>query len=282
VHGRIALVRVGAPTWAAVLGSLLVVGCGATQQQPHRRVVHQLPPAPAPRVHARLRPVRGHYRGPVPILMYHVIGRPPPGAPNPELWVPAGRLRRQLAALERAGYRGVTLSQVWDAWHGGPGLPRRPVVVSFDDGYDSQYRAARPILRRLGWPGVLDLQVGNLHVAGGLSAREVRALLADGWELAAHTVTHPDLTAVGPARLRREVAGSRAALRRRFGVGVRFFCYPGGRYDAAVERAVRAAGFRGATSTAPGIATPHADPFALPRLRVLPEEQPSALLAALR
>jgi peptidoglycan/xylan/chitin deacetylase (PgdA/CDA1 family) len=129
---------------------------------------------------------------------------------------------------------------------------------------------------------VLDLEVANLHVAGGLSARQVRALLADGWELAAHTLTHPDLTAVGPARLRREVAGSRADLRRRFGVPVRFFCYPSGRYDEAAERAVRAAGFRGATSTAPGIATPHANPFALPRLRVLPEEEPAALLAAVR
>jgi peptidoglycan/xylan/chitin deacetylase (PgdA/CDA1 family) len=276
-------VRVGAPAWVVVLGSLLVVGCGATQ--PHRRVAHRPSPVPAPHIRARPRaprPARGRYRGPVPILMYHVIGTPPAGAPNAALWVPAGRLRRQLAALGRAGYRGVTLSQVWDAWHGGPGLPRRPVVVSFDDGYDSQYRAAGPILRRLGWPALLDLQVDNLHVAGGLSAREVRALLAEGWELADHTITHPDLTALGPAQLRREVAGSRAALRRRFGVPVRFFCYPAGRYDAATERAVRAAGFRAATTTAPGIANPHEDPFALPRLRILPEEEPRALLASVR
>ena len=214
--------------------------------------------------------------------MYHVIATPPPGTANPELWVPPRRMRRQLEALKRAGYRGVTLSQVWAAWHGGPGLPRRPVVVSFDDGYDSQYRAARPILRRLGWPGVLDLEVHNLHVAGGLSDRQVRAMLAAGWELAAHTITHPDLTAVGPARLRREVAGSRTALRRRFGVPVWFFCYPSGRYDATTEQAVRAAGFRGATTTTPGRAGPHGDPFALPRLRLLPEETPSALLSAVR
>jgi peptidoglycan/xylan/chitin deacetylase (PgdA/CDA1 family) len=228
------------------------------------------------------RPAGGRYRGAVPILMYHVIATPPRGTPNAELWVPAGRLRRQLAALTRAGYRGVTLSQVWDAWHGGPGLPRRPVVVSFDDGYDSQYRAARPILRRLGWPGVLNLEVHSLHAAGGLSEREVRALLADGWELAAHTITHPDLTTVGPARLRREVAGSRAALRRRFGAPVRFFCYPAGRYDPATERAVRAAGFRGATTTVEGVATPHGDPLALPRLRVLPGDSPAGLLSELR
>lgn len=275
--------RIGAPTWAALLGSVALVGCGATPA--HGPVVHHRPPAPVERAHPRPQappPARGRYRGQVPILMYHVIATPRPGTPNAELWVPPRRLRRQLSALERAGYRGVTLSQVWDAWHGGPGLPRRPVVVSFDDGYDSQYRAARPILRRLGWPGVLNLEVANLHVAGGLSQRQVKAMLAAGWELSAHTVTHPDLTSVDPARLRREVAGSRAALRRRFGVPVRFFCYPSGRYDATTERAVRAAGYRGATTTAPGIAAPHGDLFALPRLRVLPEEEPAALLAAVR
>jgi peptidoglycan/xylan/chitin deacetylase (PgdA/CDA1 family) len=274
-------VRVGAPIWAALLGSLLVVGCGTAPAD--RPVAHHTPTAPVrhPRPTAPP-PARGRYRGPVPILMYHVIGAPPPGTPNAELWVPAGRLRRQLEALKRAGYRAVTLSQVWAAWHGGPGLPRRPVVVSFDDGYDSQYRAARPILRRLGWPGVLNLEVHNLHVEGGLSERQVRGMLAAGWELAAHTITHPDLTTLGPGPLRREVAGSRAALRRRFGVPVRFFCYPSGRYDAATEQAVRAAGFRGATTTTAGVASPHGDPFALPRFRVLPEEEPAALLRALR
>ena len=63
---------------------------------------------------------------------------------------------------------------------------------------------------------------------------------------------------------------------------MRFFCYPAGRYDPAVEQAVRAAGFRGATTTTAGVATPRGDPFALPRFRVLPEDSPAALLRALR
>jgi peptidoglycan/xylan/chitin deacetylase (PgdA/CDA1 family) len=279
-------VRVFAPAWAALLAGVLVLGCGSTTG--HRHVAHSPAPtptrSPAPRRShpAAPRRARGHYRGAVPILMYHVLGTPRPGTPNGELWVPPRRFRAQLDRLARAGYDGVTLTQVWRAWHGGPGLPRHPVVVSFDDGYDDQYRVAGPLLRRLGWPGVLNLEVHNLHVAGGLSAREVRTLLAGGWELAAHTLTHPDLTTVDAGRLRREVAGSRAVLRREFGVPVAFFCYPGGRYDAAAEAAVRAAGYRGATTTAPGLAAPGGDRFALPRLRVLPETTPAMLLAAVR
>ena len=278
--------RLIAPVWAALLAGVLVLGCGSTTGD--RRVSQSPAPTPtrsaAPRRSnlAAPRPARGHYRGAVPILMYHVIGTPRPGTPNAELWVPPRRFRAQLTRLARAGYRGVTLTQVWRAWHGGPGLPRHPVVVSFDDGYAGQYTVAAPMLRRLGWPGVLNLEVGNLHVAGGLTSRQVRTMLASGWELAAHTLTHPDLTQVDATRLKREVAGSRSVLRRHFGVPVAFFCYPSGRYDAATEAAVRAARYRGATTTDPGLAAPGGDRFALPRVRVVPEMSPAALLATVR
>jgi peptidoglycan/xylan/chitin deacetylase (PgdA/CDA1 family) len=215
--------------------------------------------------------------------MYHVIAAAPAtGTPYPELWVPPEAFAAQMKALKRAGYHGVTLSQMWDAWHGGPGLPRHPVVVSFDDGYTSQFRSAAPVLHRLGWPGVINLEVKNLHVAGGMNAREVRGLLARGWELASHTRTHPDVTTLDAAGLEREIAGSRAVLRRRFGVPVAFFCYPAGRYDAAAVAAVRAAGYHGATTTEPGVAQPGGDPYTMPRVRVQPQDTPEGLLRQIR
>ena len=96
--------------------------------------------------------------------------------------------------LARRGYHGVTIEQMRRAWSGGPGLPEKPVVVTFDDGYLSQYTHAKPVLRRLGWPGVLYLEGKNLG-AGGLTTRQVQAMIAAGWEVGAHTLTHPDLTA---------------------------------------------------------------------------------------
>ena len=49
-----------------------------------------------------------------------------------------------------------------------------------------------------------------------------------GWELAAHTIHHLDLTTLDAAQLKEEVAGSRAILRREYGVPVENFCYPAG------------------------------------------------------
>jgi peptidoglycan/xylan/chitin deacetylase (PgdA/CDA1 family) len=167
--------------------------------------------------------------------------------------------------LDEHGYEAVTLDQVEDAWYKGGELPPKPVVLTFDDGYRSQYVAAFPALEHFHWPGVLNL------VAEGadLPDADVQKMLdADPpWELASHTTTHADLTTFDSAELRREVAGSRRILQDRFGVPVNNFCYPAGQYDDAVVSAVSDAGYRGATTEVPGLATA-ADPFVLNRIEI--------------
>ena len=204
-------------------------------------------------------------REPVPILMYHAIRTAPADDTHPHLWVRPRKFAEHLRALRRAGYTAVTLQRVWDAWRGRARLPRRPVVVSFDDGYASHVRIALPVLRRAGWAGVLNLKLSHLDDLGGDDA--VRRLIEAGWEIDAHTRTHPDLTVLPDARLEDEVAGVRAELRERFGVAANFFCYPAGRYDARVVAAVRRAGFLAATTTRSRFATPAAR-YALARVQV--------------
>jgi len=212
--------------------------------------------------------------------MYHVIADPRAGAPYPELYVRATDFTGQMRWLGRHGYQPVTLRAVWDHWHRGAPLPERPIVVSFDDGYRSIARAAPPPLRERGWPGVLNLTVKNLNRPGGLSDRQVRRLIAAGWEIDAHSLTHPDLTGLDRRELEHEVFGSRDELQRRFGVAVDFFCYPSGRYDARVIAAVRRAGFLGATTTIDGLAAPDR-PYELRRVRVSRSDGVQGLAAKL-
>jgi peptidoglycan/xylan/chitin deacetylase (PgdA/CDA1 family) len=218
--------------------------------------------------------------GAVPILLYHHLATPPRGDPHASLWTTPRRFAQHVRALVAAGFHGVTLDAVWKAWHGGPALPARPVVVSFDDGYPEQDVVARPLLARRGWPAVLNLQLDRLGVAGGLSAAAVRRMVRAGWEVDDHSTTHPDLTRVSAARLQTEVAGSRALLRRRLGIASAFFCYPYGRADARVRGAVKAAGFTGATTTRPARARASDDPFALPRTVVRGAMTPAAVVRA--
>ncbi len=213
--------------------------------------------------------------------MYHVVTAAPAGTAYPELWTPRETFRATIALLKREGYRGVTLGQVWSAWHGGRGLPAKPIVVSFDDGYLSQYTHAKPTLRAAGWPGVLNLEGKNIG-PGGLTGHQVRSMIAAGWEIDSHTLTHPDLTTVGDVQLRAQLVYSRRLLRRAFGVAVDFFCYPAGRNDARVRAAVRAAGYKAATTVEPGIASRQDDPYALPRIRVNGTDSPRTVLEHVR
>ena len=214
--------------------------------------------------------------GPVPILEYHVLGAAPAGAPYPELYVSRPDFRRQMDWLERHGYDAVTLDHVEEAWYRGGTLPPKPVVISFDDGYRPQFTYALPELRRHGWAGVLNLKAQG----SDLYPSNVEAMIAAGWELASHTISHPDLTTLDATALRREVAGSRGILRREYGVPVDNFCYPSGRYDAAVVAAVKAAGYVGATTEVPGFAD-REHPFELKRLEVLGSDGVAGLAAAL-
>lgn len=204
------------------------------------------------------------HTGPVPILEYHVLGAAPEGAPYPELYVTRPDFHRQMAWLDDHGYEAVTLEMVEEAWYHGGTLPAKPVVISFDDGYRPQFTFALPELRKHGWPGVLNLKAEG----SDLYTSNVEAMIDAGWELAAHTIHHLDLTTLEPEQLEEEVAGSRRMLQREYHVPVKNFCYPAGQFNETVIAAVKAAGYTGATTEIPGAAE-RGSPFELKRFEIL-------------
>jgi peptidoglycan/xylan/chitin deacetylase (PgdA/CDA1 family) len=248
---------------AVLVGSIaLATGCGAATKRSE--------PVSQTTATAKQRPqpvfVTPH-TSPVPILEYHVIGDPPANAPFPELYVGRAAFATQLSWLHAHGFHAVTLGRAYDYWRRGLALPRRPVVLSFDDGYRGQRTNAAPLLLRYRWPGVLNLAVQNV-LDRKLTLPQLRTMVGDGWEINAHTMTHPDLTTLRAPDLRYQVAGSRRWIRRHLGVRAAFFCYPSGRYDAATLAAVRAAGFLGATTENQGFASPRDGFWTLDRVRV--------------
>jgi peptidoglycan/xylan/chitin deacetylase (PgdA/CDA1 family) len=220
---------------------------------------------------------------PVPILMYHVIAAPPPGAPFPGLYVEPAEFAEQMQALKDAGWHAVTLDQVEAYWRHGVSLGTgKPIVISFDNGYNSQFTQALPVLRRLGWVGDENLQLSGLPPSqGGLGPGQIRGLLAAGWELDTQGISHADLITLDPEQLHYQVAIARATLQQRYHVPVNWFCYPSGHYDPTVEAAVKTAGFIGSTTVVAGWAHPGDDPYRLHRLRVLGGTSAQALLTLL-
>ena len=203
------------------------------------------------------------WKGPVPILMYHPIEEPVEGSPYPDLFLTKRDFVDQIEWLAESGYEAVTLTEVLDSWFEGGTLPPKPVVLTFDDGYVSQYENAFPVMERRGWPGVLNLKALDSDIYD----RQVEEMARAGWQIASHSVTHPDLPSLTESQLAGEMTESRRLLEEEFGVSVTDFCYPAGRYDDRVIAAVRNAGYRSATSTEPGLARPE-DRWSLDRIRI--------------
>jgi peptidoglycan/xylan/chitin deacetylase (PgdA/CDA1 family) len=272
----------------ALVAGLALSSGGTDKEKPARTSAFRAETPTKAAAHSNALPRRGggvatgHLgRTPVPIVMYHVIAPAPAGAPFPGLYVTPEEFAAQMGALKRAGWTAVTLDEVAAYWRKGISLPHgKPIVVSFDNGYQSQYTRALPILRKLGWVGDENIQLTGLPPSqGGLGDDEIRGLIAAGWELDTQGISHADLIALDPQQLHEQVATSRTTIQRRFHVPVNWFCYPSGHYDASVIAAVKAAGYAGSTTVVPGWARPGEDPYRLHRLRVLGGTSPAALLS---
>ncbi len=173
--------------------------------------------------------------------------------------------------LRDQGYTSITQRDLWDALVCGRRLPRRPILITFDDGYRDVFFHASPVLRRLGFRATAYVVSGRISAGDPsfLTWPLLRALERRGIEIGSHTVAHRDLTSLPDGALLEDLRSSRLTLERRLGHPVPWLAYPFGRNDARVRRQARRAGYLLAVTTQPGALASAREPLALPRLRVL-------------
>lgn len=218
------------------------------------------------------------------ILFYHRVSDD-----RDVLAVSPARFRAHMDVLRASGLRVVDAAEAARLLAAGQG--REGVVgLCFDDGYRDVAEHAVPVLERHGFRASVFVATG---VTDGratfswyerqppvLGWDEIRALDRGGvLRFEAHTITHPNLLALGDEVARAEVAGSRAALGQRLGRAVEGFCYPGGLFSQRERALVAAAGYRFATSCEPGSNLPGGDPLALRRIQVDARDRPADVRA---
>jgi peptidoglycan/xylan/chitin deacetylase (PgdA/CDA1 family) len=188
-------------------------------------------------------------------VAYHGVDVVSPGDDPENLCVSPARFRAQLDLLLRAGFELVTVAELAERAAGGeppPGL----ASLSFDDGLEDNHRVVLPILRELGVPATVYVATGFIgrqnewigRPSRYMTEEELRELARAGFELGAHSVSHPDLSALDREACRREVGESVAAVEAIAGVPVRTFAYPFCTYGDDAVAAVREAGLLAAVT----------------------------------
>ncbi|MFP4058392.1 MAG: polysaccharide deacetylase family protein [Candidatus Brocadiia bacterium] len=211
------------------------------------------------------------------VLTYHRVG-PPRRAGYEKLTVAPGRFVRQVKCLRALGYTVSELDLAPRLAAGEPCAVRRPVVLTFDDGFGDLYDHVLPTLAAQALPAVVYVVTDRrradwtdwdgLEPPALLDRSQLREMAAAGVSIGSHGRTHARLTRCSPGQLSDEVGGSKKAIEDLLGREVRHFCYPYGRANEAVAEAVREAGYHTACTTERGCVRPGADVLRLPRLVV--------------
>ncbi len=173
--------------------------------------------------------------------------------------------------LARHHFHPVTQEQAYDALEWGRPLPRRSILITFDDGYRDVLRHAAPVLARLHMTATAYAITGRVSGPDPsfLTWHDLRLLEQDGFEIGSHTVDHRPLTALPDATVRWELRASRRALERRLGHPVDWLAYPFGAFDSRVAAIASRVGYRLAATTIPTYFQDGRHPLELGRLEVL-------------
>jgi peptidoglycan/xylan/chitin deacetylase (PgdA/CDA1 family) len=219
------------------------------------------------------------FRRGLPVFTYHSIATPPPGAHDPFLYVTKERFAEQIETLVKQGFNSGSLDELPKS----EGNVGNRMVITFDDGYRNVLKNGLEILVRHKFRAIQYIVAGMIGTRnewdvknGGvpeplMEVSEIREWLAAGQEIGSHSLTHRNLSKLNEVEAREQIFASKKKLEDTFGIAVRHFCYPAGKWTPMVRDLVREAGYVTACTTRFGVNTVQTPAFELKRIFCLSE-----------
>lgn len=202
----------------------------------------------------------------LPIFMYHHIDYFNNSTPEERfityIATTSEKLRQQLDLIQKLGYETITFSDVESG-----NLPKKPIILSFDDSYEDFYTKAYPELLKRKMKAITYVIANKVDTKGYLTTDQILEMHQNGIEIGAHTLTHPDLTKLSDAELKKEIYDCKTILEKLMNEKILSFAYPFGKYSLRIRMMVDDAGYKYATTVNPGYAA-FKEPLDLQRDRV--------------
>jgi peptidoglycan/xylan/chitin deacetylase (PgdA/CDA1 family) len=217
---------------------------------------------------------------PVPILMYHRLGKVRKKSVAPGHYVQSSQFAGHLRLIKALKRTPITLAELREGFLAKKPLPPKALVITFDDGYKSFFTLGLPHLEKHSFSATVflvsacvgrrnewDMKIGDVEEEL-MSRDEVLSAQAKRIEFGSHTVNHANLSLIDRDQAVMEIGQSKSDLESWLGKPVDFFCYPYGGQNPEVRELVKCAGYKGATSVVKGVNVPETDPFGWGRINV--------------
>lgn len=184
-----------------------------------------------------------------PILIYHTV-RPYKATDTrfiKEYVCTPENFEIELSYLRSKGFNPITFADLESYFSKNTTLPSNPLIISFDDGWQSQYQYALPILEKYSMRATFFVYTNVIGTKYYMTWEEIAALRDAGMEIGSHSLSHPVLTHINNPE--KEIFGSKKVLEDHLKIAITTFAYPFGQYNAKIVRLVKAAGYLSARGT---------------------------------
>lgn len=206
-----------------------------------------------------------------PILMYHYIRdyNNPRDKIGTGLSVSPKNFEEQLKIIQAEGFKTMTLDEMEAAWRGEKKLPEKPLVITFDDGYEDLYTAAFPLLKKYNMKATVYVIAGLMGKPNYLKPEQLKELNGSGlMTIGGHSLNHVDFYTLKRNELKYEMTQSKKILEDLLGNPVKHFAYPLGRYNKIIREETERAGYSTATLIDLGYEHKEKDRYTLNRVRI--------------
>lgn len=189
------------------------------------------------------------------VLMYHRIVKN--GEPNASFYdVSEDNFRQQLQLLDSLDFTPITFKDYQLYLDDKLTLPKKPIILTFDDGHTDMKEVALPILREYFMKAVVFVlgdrqmrysewdQSKNGEKVSLMSDKEILEMHDEGYEIGAHSMSHPILPKLTTSQLKEEIMGAKFSVESLLGEEVISFAYPYGRVNKKVESIVAESGYK--------------------------------------
>ncbi len=200
-----------------------------------------------------------------PILEYHMVQQEDPKdayAYN----VPVEDFQQQLDYLQEQGYTTISIRDYLRAKKGLLQLPEKPIILTFDDGYESNYKELLPILEERGLKATIFMVTNDIGKDGYLSWQQLKDMEKRGIEIGSHTANHLPLTGMSLDEAREEVKLSKLLMEWNGMKTIYTLSYPNGKYTTDLEQMLKEEEYLAAVTGDAGLNTFDTDPYQLQRI----------------